>query len=223
MVSVLWRTDNCSLRISRPPSESMSSIILISIHLSSEGEIDTSIPRRRDRYIFFSEGGILVPKDPESPGGTESTKTEEPNCMWDPDHGRSDRDKVFKQSLSTRVPPTTIPFASPSTFRFHPLFLPNFFREAQNCLLWRDKSRVTEKTYIWVTVGVMKVLREYMMDTQHILSLWENMYWYTSHTHFTSMMTPGTHTHIHRRTHYHQDVPLGRKWGKRTREVAKSK
>jgi hypothetical protein len=36
-----------------------------------------------------------------------------------------------------------------------------------------------------------------MMDTQHILSLWGNMYWYTSYTHFTSIMR--AYTHIHRR------------------------
>ena len=54
---------------------------------------------------------------------------------------------------------------------------------------------------IWETMLIDKrfesVLREYMMDTQHILSLWENMYWYTSYTHFTSMMR--AYTHIHRR------------------------
>jgi len=54
-------------------------------------------------------------------------------------------------------------------------------------------------TVVWPVLKTVysRLLREYMMDTQHILSLWENMYWYTSCTHFTSVMR--AYTHIHKR------------------------
>ena len=45
--------------------------------------------------------------------------------------------------------------------------------------------------------------RENMMNTQHTLSLQENMHWYTSHTHFTSIIWGHTHTHIDTITEEH--------------------